>query len=424
MPVRIASKTHWLVVIRPPLVPFALCALVIATLAADSPSPATNAPSLPALHLKTARPVGSEPRVKCDVVLAAAPAAASRPTDALNGVIKFHGASSQGYEKKSYALALDESARWLGMRKSSHWVLNAAFVDRSLMRHKLAYDLYRSLARDGAPRHACASRFVELHLNGDYRGVYLLMERLDRSLLELHRHDSNATAHACMYKAVDHAANFSQPGHAGYEQRALDGLLVPYWKPMDEFNDFVSRAPDAEFFHPETGIASRLDLGNAMDFHLLVLLTSNIDGITKNFILYRDAPSPAEPRPRFRFSPWDYDATFGRSWEASRVGHTEWLSNHLFNRLLGNREYARRFAARWRELREREFSTASIARMIDDNAATLGDAVHRNAARWKSQSHAYPNRLTFEEDIREMKAWIHARTEWLNSEIARRTGVH
>lgn len=61
--------------------------------------------------------------------------------------------------------------------------------------------------------------------------------------------------------------------------------------------------------------------------------------------------------------------------------------------------------------------------MIDDNAATLGDAVHRNAARWKSQSHAYPNRLTFAEDLREMKAWIHARSEWLNSEIARRTGV-
>ena len=37
------------------------------------------------------------------------------------------------------------------------------------------------------------------------------------------------------------------------------------------------------------GIAARLDLANAIDFQLLVLLTSNTDGITKNFILARSA---------------------------------------------------------------------------------------------------------------------------------------
>ena len=385
---------------------------------------ATNAgQNLPLLILKSAKPVGSEARVACSAALLPAAGETAGNTNALTGQIKFHGASSQGYAKKSFGLALDESVRWLGMRKSSHWVLNAAFVDRSLMRHKLAYDLFRSLAREGEPRFATASRFVELQLNGNYHGVYLLMERLDRSLLELHRYDSNALTHACLYKAVDHSANFSQPGHAGYEQRDHDGLKVPYWTPMDEFNQFVSRAPDAEFFHPVTGIASRLDLGNAMDFHLLVLLTSNIDGITKNFILARDTPTSALPKPRFFFSVWDYDATFGRSWEASRIDHTAWLSNHLFNRLLGNPTYRQQFAARWRQLREREFSAVTIARMIDDNARTLGDAVGRNLTRWKSQNGAYPDRLTFEEDLRQMKAWTVARIQWLNVEIARRTGV-
>jgi spore coat protein CotH len=300
-------------------------------------------------------------------------------------------------------------------------VANAAFVDRSLMRHKLSYDLFRSLSVSNAPRFAAASRFIEVNLNGKYHGAYLLMERVDRAMLGLRRFDSNAQHHACIYKAEDHVANFDRLGHAGWEQREPDPLVREYWGPLDRFNRFTSTTKEPEFFDPEKGIAARLDLDNTIDFHLLVLLTSNMDGNDKNLMIARDAPLTNAPVPRFFFVPWDYDATFGRNWEASRVGTTAWLSNPLFERLLGNAEYAQKFSARWKQLRERQFSVESIHRMIDENAATLGEAAKRNALRWRTLNGPYPDRLSFEEDLAQMKEWVAARVKWLDREIEQRS---
>jgi spore coat protein CotH len=384
-------------------------------------APITNAvvdfePNIPLIFLDAKEQIVSDRKVPCTVKILS-PGQTNTPSP-LTGVARFHGATSQGYEKKSFGLTLDNPAGLAGLSESAHWVLNAAFVDRSLMRHKLSYDLFRALSTSGSRRVAAASRFVELYLNGKYRGAYLLMERVDRRLLGLRPYNSNEVSHAVIYKAIDHAANFGQPGHAGYEQREPDPI-TPFWRPLDEFNKFVSTVPDAQFFDAQNGISSQLDLDNAIDFHLLVLLTSNMDGITKNFIFARNAATSTNSHPKFFFAPWDYDATFGRNWEASRVAPTAWLSNHLFERLLGNPAYRDRFAARWKELSQKQFSAKAVQQMIDDNAKTLGDAAQRNAQRWRAQAGSYPDRLTFEEDVKEMKEWIVTRIQWLDQQISK-----
>jgi hypothetical protein len=151
-----------------------------------------------------------------------------------------------------------------------------------------------------------------------------------------------------------------------------------------------------------------------------VLLTSNGDGITKNFIFARNAAPKTGPSPRFFFVPWDYDGTFGRDWDATPVHPTAWLSNHLFDRLHRDAAFRKKFAARWKQLREREWSVATIDLMIDDNARMLGDAARRNAVRWRTLDGPYPDRLTFEEDLAQMKEWVVARVKWLDREIDRR----
>lgn len=377
--------------------------------------------NLPILFLDAREPIVSERKAPCTVKLDLPAGPGIGGTGALTGMVRIHGATSQMYPKKSFGLTLDTPVSWLGMRESTHWVLMAAFVDRSLMRHKLSYDLFRGLSVSNAPRFASASRFVEVNLNGKYHGAYLLMERVDRAMLQLRRYDSNAPHQAAIYKAEDHGANFSRPGHAAYEQREPDPLTGEYWGPLDRFNRFVSSATETNFFDPEKGIPARLDLDNTIDFHLLILLTSNMDGYDKNLIIARDAPTTNPPLPRFFFVPWDYDATFGRNWNAHRVEPTVWLSNHLFDRLLGDAAYRKKFAARWKQLRAREFSVPTIHNMIDENARTLGEATKRNETRWRTLTGPYPDRLGFEEDVAQMKEWVVARVKWLDREIARRT---
>ena len=377
------------------------------------------APNLPLVFLQTTNPIAAGLTVPGRLTVRCPPRVACGATNALAAQVRFHGSTSLGYAKKSFAVALDAPVRLLDLRTDTHWVLNAAYIDRSLMRHKLAYDLFRSLASTNGGRFAAGSRFVELFLDGRYHGVYVLMEQVDRRLLELRSYTSNDVAHACIHKAIDHAANFAQAGHAGYDQREPDPLARPYWQPLDALTEFVSSASDAEFFRPEGGISARLDLDNAIDFHLLVLVTSNGDGITKNYFLARNGQASGPVRQRFFFAPWDYDGTFGRNWDGNPFPHTAWLSNHLFDRLLGHAPYRARFVARWKRLRVREFSAQAIQRMIGDNVRTLGEAARRNVVRWPTTGEGYPDQLSFEEDIAQMKSWIEARIQWLDAEISK-----
>jgi len=377
--------------------------------------------NLPLIRLEAKEAIRSDARVACTALLAMPAGQAGGDATAHPAQIKFRGASSQGYDKKSFSLKFDHAASWLGMGKNREWVLNAAFVDASMMRHKLSYDLFRAMGTATSPRFAAASRFVEVELNGRYHGVYLLMQPVDDLLVGLPPADKSDVTPAGIYKAVDHAANFAQPGHDGFEQRQPDPAVKESWGPLDELNRFVSQAPDKDFFDPVKGITSRLDVENAIDFHLLVLMTSNLDGITKNYNLVRPAVTATHPNPKFFFVPWDYDATFGRNWDGSRVDAKNWLSNRLFDRLLGNVEYKAKYAQRWKALRASLLTAENLGRLMDENVAALGPAALRNEKRWKNLNYANPRELTNTYDVVQMKRWVPLRLEWLDAELTRLT---
>ncbi|MCX7871708.1 MAG: CotH kinase family protein [Verrucomicrobiae bacterium] len=378
-------------------------------------------PDIPIVLIDTQKkPVLDRNYIPCSLKILSIDERKATNTNQYNGIVRVHGAVSSGYPKKSYRINLSNDVQLLDLKKNSQWVLNAAFIDRSLMRHKLSYDLFLKMGTKEKPRYAAASRFVEVYLNDEYQGVYLLMERINRKLLNLRKSDTNDFSLSCIYKAVDHAANFEQTGYNGYEQQEPDVEKMEYWKPLKDLNTFVATAKDNVFFNPTNGIESILDIENAIDFHLLVLLTSNSDGITKNYILARNGQKTAVQTEKFFFAPWDYDGSFGRNWDGSVYPHDVWLSNHLYERLNQNKEYRKRFATRYNELRKTVFSEESLFQMIDENVKTLGDAVKRNKERWKNTDGYYPDKTTFEQDIHHIKQWLQKRLKWLDEEMNRR----
>ena len=88
--------------------------------------------------------------------------------------IRGRGNSTWGYEKKPYNLKLDKKQEIMGMPKHKRWCLLANYMDRTLLRNRVAYHLaeYTSLA--WTPR----CEFVELFLNGEHLGQYLLTEHI------------------------------------------------------------------------------------------------------------------------------------------------------------------------------------------------------------------------------------------------------
>ncbi|MBE6608809.1 MAG: hypothetical protein E7633_09680 [Ruminococcaceae bacterium] len=75
--------------------------------------------------------------------------------------------------KWAYKVKLDTKADMLGMGESRHWYLLANWFDVTAMRNKLAYDLSGSLGMSYTQ-----STWVRVYFNGEYRGLYSLVESI------------------------------------------------------------------------------------------------------------------------------------------------------------------------------------------------------------------------------------------------------
>jgi len=95
--------------------------------------------------------------------------------------IEIRGSSSQMFPKKSYGFETrnqvgeDIDFPILGLPEEGDWILYAPYSDKSLIRNVLTFSLAKPLGH-----YASMCRFVELFLNNEYQGIYVLMEKIKR----------------------------------------------------------------------------------------------------------------------------------------------------------------------------------------------------------------------------------------------------
>lgn len=89
--------------------------------------------------------------------------------------IKGRGNVTWEYNKRPYNIKLDQSADLLGMGKAKGWCLLANYLDTSLLRNKIVYDLAEETGID----FTMDSRSLDLYLNGEYKGTYLMTEKVE-----------------------------------------------------------------------------------------------------------------------------------------------------------------------------------------------------------------------------------------------------
>lgn len=77
-------------------------------------------------------------------------------------------------EKKPYSLQLTESMDLMGLGEATKWILLANSADPSHMRNKLVFEFANMLQMAYTPD-AC---WLDVYLNGEYVGLYLLTERI------------------------------------------------------------------------------------------------------------------------------------------------------------------------------------------------------------------------------------------------------
>ncbi len=351
--------------------------------------------------------------------------------------IELRGTSTLRFLKKSYALETQDSlgennnVSLLGMPPENDWILYAPYADKSLLRNVLAFKLGRDLGYY-EPR----TRFCELVLNGDYRGVYVLMEKIkiDANRLDLARlqptdieGDELTGGYVIKIDWEDWGGWESYGKKFYYHHPQEDRLeqeqkfyIEEYIRTFEE----VLRGPG--FMDRQDGYARYLDIGAFIDFALIQELAKNVDGFRISTFMYKEKDSQGG---KLTMGPlWDFNIAFGNMYEGVFWDSTGWSRGHeldptvfWWDRLMGDSTFVNQLVIRWYELRAGVFQTDTIMAYIDSVAAHLDEAQQRNFDRWNILgTYVWPNAVvwdTYEEEVSYLKRWLTARLTWIDNNI-------
>ncbi|TFF90915.1 MAG: hypothetical protein EU548_00590 [Promethearchaeota archaeon] len=271
--------------------------------------------------------------------------------DSTIGKIKIRGVRNYFFPKQEYRLQLSEQKSFLNMRTDDDWILFAMYNDFTGLRIKLCFDLWRSLEPTDATAILPKSEYVNLYINNEYKGLYLLAEKDDRKLFDLDDYQKN-TKSSFIFK-INSVFNFTNYNEDAWEQNYPD--IEEYNlkdKILPDLTSFIEASSDLEFFDPKVGIYSKFDKKNLIDFFIFNHFIYHGDFWNRNIILLRNT-SPS----KYILIPWDFDASFGQYGELTNHPRSNTSKdinahNYLFRRLINNRDFMWNSRVRWLELRE------------------------------------------------------------------------
>ena len=348
-----------------------------------------NAPvSLPRICFKTETGIPWDKRCPCVLV-----EKMNGDSVALNGKIKCRGGTSSKFEKYSYSLKLSDAYSLCGLPACKTWVLNASYIDKTFMRHKLCFDLFRMMDERNM---AAQCAYAMLQLNQEPRGLYVVMQRLNEHVLALDKQDTNALIFKepkLFYENLPPR----EPDQDNYHGQKYPDYDVYGDKSavLDDFRQFILHSSDEEFAE---GIGKWIDMRNVVDWHLLVLLANSGENIAKNLYLYKkDTETP------FRVALWDCDHSFGRDGDnemnlLERPARIQ--KNILLDRLSKNPEYQHAMAERYASLRKSGiFSYENIKKMVQENDQYVRLGIEENASIWPYDGKYYYDSNNYEEEV-------------------------
>ncbi len=418
--------------------------------------------NLPVIVIDTeGRIISNEPKVMAKIgIVDNGEGMRNRPDDAFNNYsgyigIEYRGSSSQAlFPKKNFGFETWDAAgeeidtTLLGFPSEQDWVLHGPYSDKTLMRNKLTFDLYAF-----SERYSSRTRYVELVLNGQYRGVYILMEKIKRDdnrvdIAKLTDQDNSGDDLTGGY--ILKLDKYDGSGGGGFASQHLppnssQQIFFQYDEPQDDeitaaqkayiqgfMRDFERTLKSNVYADPALGYRQYIDVGSFIDFFLINELNRNVDGFRLSSFMYKDKDSKGG---LLHMGPiWDFNLAFGNA-DYCQGGSTQgwaykfndvcpgdtWQIPFWWQRLLSDRRFQAETKARWFTLREGAWSNEAIMSMIDGYASQLSEASDRNFSKWPIiGDYVWPNNYvgdSYDEEVAYLKGWIENRVEWLDAEF-------
>ncbi len=346
--------------------------------------------------------------------------------------VEYRGASSQAYPKKSMEIEFwkDEAGNetqdfsLLGMFEEDGANLQAMYIEKLRINSKTGNDLWKEIHPDvyykdkeEDARSGILMKYTDLFLNGEYRGIYAIGEKVKRKILKLKKFDNeikgelykgDSWGRATMLTGVD-SYNNSSDYWSGYEYKHPKELID--WSNVHSFVSFVVNSDKTTF---DNTYSQKIDVDNMLDYFIFMNLIRAIDNTGKNIYLAKYKKN--EP---YFYVPWDLDGTFGTYWDGSNQNvYNDILFNGLYTRLWENHDFRVKLTNRWNELRTSIITEEHIGNMLTNNYLELKDngTYDREKMVWSGFPFS-PTQLQYH------TTWVKNRITYLDTVFASYMGV-
>lgn len=354
--------------------------------------------------------------------------------------IEIRGASSQSFEKKGYRIETQDelgdnnNVSLLGMPSENDWVLHGPYSDKSLIRNVLTYHLGRLTGRY-APR----AQLCELHINNEYRGVYVLVEKIKRDqnrvdiakvkdtdiegdeltggyLMQIDRDNDD----------LDNEGWYSDNGDWPYfyvvEDPKYEDILPVQRNYIENYiNDFEDAMAGSNYLNE---YEDYLDVASYADYFLVNELAKHIDAFKLSFYLHKKKDSNGG---KLHLGPiWDFNLAYGNfdfdcnpdpsGWIYPCTSMAGWMDRAITIPAVQDSIHCR-----WVQLRETVYQEDAIMEFIDNLVAELSEAQARNFSKFDVlDNYIWPNDYvgeTYEDEINFLKNYILVRLEWMDENM-------
>ena len=346
--------------------------------------------------------------------------------------IEVRGSTSQFPPKKAYGLSTLEddnltnnNVALLGMPSENDWILNGLAFDPSLIRDYLSADLSRQLG-NYAPR----ANYCEVIINGDYRGLYLLQEKIKAdsnrlNIVKITPADNTTPAITGGYitKADKTTGGdpvaWTMPSYAATTEYIHD---LPKPEEVTGEQDsyihsrFLALASTSQFHIDNlvTGYPSIIDVPTFVDFMVINEIAANVDAYQLSTYFHQDRNGKLRAGPI-----WDFNLSYGNDVFGDRSKTDTWqfynndnTGSKFWKDLFDDAAFKCYLARRWNDLiqTDQPLKHNNLVTRIDGIVTQIAEATVRENARWGTvQNHV--------QEIDNIKMFLYLRILWMTANI-------
>lgn len=372
-----------------------------------------------------------------------------QPAVKYNCKLKYRGATSLAYEKKSFAIKMYDDngektdVNVFGIREDDNWILDAMAIDRARMRNRVCFDLWNLVSRtpydtDYDNRNGTAGVFVEVFINGNYHGLYCMTDKINLKLLGLKKakeeDDGSVVTRGLLYKGsswTDATTLYGYDETAPTDTEEWEGWELQYpddypsaeaWRPLMDFIDLFQEPSDVFALN----YAEYLDKDNLSDYIIMSMACNYGDNVMKNTFLSTVNITEGH---KYLVTPWDMDMSLGGNWNGGYLDEMAKLTRltklklfyYLYNENIDG--FKDDLARKWDELSQTVFSMENVYQCIDGYADmfTLSGAWNREYLKWNGNPVALKENIADETGY--VKDWYARNYENMSTMFGTEAGV-